>query len=127
MKRLARFAGVVGAGAALAAAGPSALSRAEGGLWEIARGKSDPVQVCIANPAMFAQFEHRKAKCSRSVIRDDGTRATVHYTCAGGGFGQSDVTMLTPRSLRVETQGISDGAPFKYKLQAHRVGDCPAH
>ena len=32
--------------------------------------------------------------------------------------------MLTPRSLRIETQGISDSLPFNYVLQARRVGDC---
>jgi len=33
---------------------------------------------------------------------------------------------VTPRSLRLDTQGISDGLPFHYVAQARRVGDCPA-
>ena len=41
------------------------------------------------------------------------------------GFGHSEVTLLTPRSLRIATQGISDGLPFNYVLQAHRIADCP--
>ena len=115
-------------GIALAAAvSPSALSNAQGGLWEVARNGSAPVRLCLANPVALAQFEHRGANCSRTVIRDGDTTATIHYTCAGGNFGQSDLTLVTPRSLRVTTQGISANAPFKYTFQARRVGDCPAH
>lgn len=114
-------------GVALSAAGPSALSKAQGGLWEVARSGSAPVRVCVANPAALAQFEHRSAKCTRTVLRDSGTTARIHYQCASGNFGQSDLTLVTPRSLRVETQGISGDGPFKYTFQARRVGDCPAH
>ena len=117
------FAGV----ALAAAASPQALSQAQGGLWEIDRSGSPPVKLCLANPAALAQFEHRGATCSRTVLRDSGTAATIHYTCAGGNFGQSDLTLVTPRSLRVTTQGISANAPFKYTFQARRVGDCAAH
>ena len=44
----------------------------------------------------------------------------IDYTCAGGGFGQSKITVLTPRSVRIETQGIADHAPFNYVVQAQR-------
>ena len=44
----------------------------------------------------------------------------------GGGFGRTKMTVLTPRSMRVETQGISNNAPFNYVLQVRRLGDCPA-
>jgi hypothetical protein len=116
------------AGVALAAAAsPQALSQAQGGLWQVERSGSTPVRLCIANPLALAQFEHRGSSCSQKVIRDSGTVATIHYTCAGSNFGQSDLTLVTPRSLRVTTQGISANAPFKYTFQARRVGDCPAH
>lgn len=111
----------------VAAASPSALSQAEGGLWQVERSGAAPVKLCIANLVALAQFEHRGASCSRAVIRDSGTTTTIHYTCAGGNFGQSDMTLVTPRSLRVVTQGISANAPFKYTFQARRVGDCPNH
>ena len=110
-----------------AAAAPSVFSQVAGGQWEITRPGQAPVKLCLANPATLAQFENRGAKCTRNVLRDAGSAATIHYSCAGGGFGQSSITLLTPRSLRVETQGISDNAPFKYTFQARRVGDCPAH
>lgn len=124
---------LIGAGATgllamlAAAATPSALRQAEGGLWEIARSGADPVRQCVASPATLAQFEHRNASCTRVVVRDSGSQATIHYTCPGGGFGHSNVTVLTRRLLRIETQGISASAPFKYVLQARRVGNCPGH
>jgi hypothetical protein len=113
---------------ALAAAGsPSALSQAAGGEWELSRQGSPPVRLCVAKPERLAQFEHRNASCKLNVIRDSGSDATISYTCPGGSFGQTKISVLTPRSLRIQTQGISGGAPFNYVLQARRMGDCPAH
>jgi hypothetical protein len=111
----------------LASSTPSVFAQAQGGLWQVDRSGAQAVKLCIANTTALAQFEHRNANCSRKVIRDSGQVATVRYTCSGGGFGQSDVTLLTPRSLRIQTQGISGNAPFNYTLQAHRIGDCPSH
>ena len=88
---------------------------------------SQPVKLCVPNLATLAQFEHRNARCSRSTIRDNGSAATVHYSCAGGDFGQTDVRLVTPRSLLIQTQGISGGGPFKYTLTARRIGDCQNH
>jgi hypothetical protein len=36
------------------------------------------------------------------------------------------VTLITPRSLRIDTQGISGGYPFHYQIHARRVGNCAA-
>lgn len=105
---------------------PSLLSRADAGLWEISGvpGAAAPVRMCLGDLAVLARYEHRNARCTSQVLRDSGTFTEVHYSCAGGGFGRTRIGLLTPRSLRVETQGISDGAPFHYLLQARRVGDC---
>jgi hypothetical protein len=107
-----------------AAALPAALSQASAGLWEISRSDGGRRNVCIANPIMLTQYEHLRGKCTRELIRDQGRKAEYSYSCAGGGFGQSTIEQITPRSLRVETQGISQGAPFHYVLQARRIGDC---
>lgn len=123
--RLLAVTGLAAVAAALAS--PSLLSRAQPGLWEIARSGAEPVKLCVATPAALAQFEHRGSSCTRVVVRDGESSATIHYTCAGGEFGQSQMTLVTPRALSVETQGISGGAPFKYMFQARRVGDCVAH
>jgi len=111
-----------------AASSPSVLFGVEGGEWEISRAGAAPVKLCVANPETLAQFEHRNANCTRGVVRNAGTTATINYSCGGGGeFGHSTIKVITPRSLRIETQGISANAPFKYVLQARRVGNCPGH
>ncbi|HET7708940.1 MAG TPA: hypothetical protein VFK50_05320 [Sphingomicrobium sp.] len=121
-------AGIGGAALLLAlsaASRPASLSRIEGGLYEIDRlGPGARPRLCIADPMIFASYEHRGRSCTRVVISDGPNGAIIHYTCAGGGFGQSTVKALTPRSLRVETQGIADNAPFQYVFQARRVGNC---
>lgn len=85
------------------------------------------MKLCVPNTAVLAQFEHRNSRCSRTIIRDNGSVATVTYTCPGGDFGQTDVRLVTPRSLSIQTQGISASAPFNYVIQARRIGDCPSH
>lgn len=116
------------AGLLVAAAVPRALAPAAGGLWEVSQSATghDPTKVCVPSPEVLAQFEHRRGRCTRKVIRDNGNQAEIHYTCADGGFGRSAVTLITPRSLTIDTQGISDGLPFHYKLYARRMGDCRA-
>ena len=127
MNRSVKMAVLCGLGLLVAAARPAALAQANGGQWEISRQGQPPVRLCAPNPEVLAQFEHRNRNCARKVVRDAATSVTIHYTCAGGGYGQTTLTTITPRSLRVHTQGISDGAPFHYVMQARRVGDCPAH
>ena len=110
-----------------AAAQPSALAQAQPGLWEIS-GAADarsPVRQCVADVTVLARFEHRTKSCSSRVIKDSGSSAQIDYSCGGAGFGHSDVDVITPRSLRIATQGISDGLPFNYVVQARRIDDCP--
>ena len=113
--------------AAGAAQRPAALSQTNPGLWEIAGvpGARAPARECVGDIAALARFEHRGRSCSSKVLRDGESSAEIEYSCGGSGFGRSTLTVLTPRSLRIETQGISDNLPFHYVLQARRVGDCP--
>jgi hypothetical protein len=129
MKRMRR-ATSRSAGAALALLGltaavrPAVFSQTAGGLWEISRSDGGRRNICVADPVVLAQYEHLRGRCSRDVIRDQRGLAEISYSCAGGGFGQSRVEQVTPRSLRIETQGISGDAPFHYVLQARRIGEC---
>ncbi|MES2137225.1 MAG: hypothetical protein V4502_09230 [Pseudomonadota bacterium] len=106
---------------------PSVLAQAMPGSWEVrgVPGKG-PVRECVADLTLFAHYEHRHADCSLGVTREAGDSAVIDYSCRDGDFGHSKLTRITPRALRIETQGISDNLPFSYVLQAHRVGDCPA-
>lgn len=119
-----------GAGAMVVLAGaqrPAALAQTQGGMWEISGvpGSKAPARQCVADPTALAQFEHRGRFCTRIVISDNPPSTVIHYTCPGAGFGRSKMTLITPRSIRIETQGISDSLPFNYVIQARRVGDCP--
>jgi hypothetical protein len=109
-----------------AAQRPAALAQTSGGLWEVSGlpGARVLPRLCVADPAALAQFEHRGKLCTRLVISDSPPATVIHYTCAGGGFGRSKMTVITPRSIRIETQGISDDLPFNYVVQARRVGEC---
>jgi hypothetical protein len=112
-----------------AAQRPAALSQTEAGMWELSGrpGATSPTRLCLRDPFALVQVEHRRANCSRVVIRDLPMKAEVHYTCPDGGFGRTTITAITPRSLRVETQGISANAPFHYVLDARRTGECETH
>ena len=110
--------------ALVAAVRPAVFTQTSGGLWEVSRANGGRRNICVADPTLLAQYEHLRASCSRNVLRNQQAKAEIHYTCAGGAFGQSTVELITPRSLRIETQGISNNAPFHYVLQARRIGNC---
>ena len=109
-----------------AAAMPQALAKVAGGLWEIsgAPGTQGPVRQCVFDVLKLAQYEHRGKPCTRSVISDSPREMTISYKCGAAGFGRSDIEVVTPRALTINTQGISDKLPFNYTLLARRVGEC---
>ena len=111
----------------LAAGQPAALSQSQPGLWEIsgAPGTNAPIRQCVTDIIALARFEHRAKACNAKILKDRGTMTAIDYSCGGSGFGHSEIDVITPRSLRISTQGISDGLPFNYVLQARRVDDCP--
>ena len=113
--------------ALVAAAQPSAFTQTQSGMWEISGvpGAKAPLKQCVANVAALAEFEHRGKSCSVKVISSSVSSTVVEYSCGAAGFGRSQVDAITPRSLRIDTQGISNQLPFSYVLQARRIGDCP--
>jgi hypothetical protein len=116
----------VSAGAVAAVTVPRALAPALGGLWEVSRSATghNPTRICVATPDLLAQFEHRQQRCQRTIVSDNGSQTVISYNCPNGGFGQSKMTLITPRTLRIDTQGISDSLPFHYQLHARRIGSC---
>ncbi len=110
----------------LAGAAPAALSGVEPGLWEVSRSATGhaAVRMCVADVVALAQFEHRGERCTPRILSSRGDGATIHFTCQGGDFSRTEVTVLTPRSLRLDTQGIHRGEPFSYQLHARRAGSC---
>jgi hypothetical protein len=133
MARVRMMAAICVGGAAVlllgAAVRPAALSRTSPGLWEISGlpNAGTAVRQCLADTALLARVEHRGQNCKQVVTSERASTAVIEYTCANGGFGRSKLTVITPRSLRIETQGISANYPFNYVIQARRVGNCQAH
>jgi hypothetical protein len=104
----------------------AALSKLEHGFWQLRdldTGQTLP-PICVADPAMLMQLQHRNSPCSRLVISSDAQSATVHYTCPANGFGRTSLRVETPRLAQIDTQGISGNAPFAYRVEARRIGPC---
>jgi len=110
----------------VAATQPAALGMTSAGDWELSgvAGVKAPVRQCVADLMTLTQFEHRGRHCTSQVISDRGNSTVVQYSCGAAGFGRTQIDVLTPRSLRISTQGISDNLPFNYVMQARRIGDC---
>lgn len=103
-----------------------ALARLEPGLWQL-RNLDDrrPLpSICIGDPNLLMQVQHRNSPCSRLVIANGPHGATVQYTCPAGGFGRTSIRVETPRLAQIDTQGIVDNTPFGYRAEARRVGAC---
>ena len=99
------------------------------GLWEITGvpGTKAPVRECIGDLVVARPVRASRAQLrTKRVISDGASATTVEYRCRDGGFGRSTIGPVTPRTLRIDTQGISDGLPFGYVVQARSVGECPA-
>ena len=104
-----------------------ALAKLQSGLWEfrvLGGGAAKPAPICIGDPAILAQLQHRNTPCSRLVVSQDGEGATIHYTCPAGGYGQTSLRVETPRLVQIDTQGIADNVPFAFRAEARRVGSC---
>ena len=112
--------------ASAAAAVPAALRGVAPGRWEVSRSATgaSPVRLCVTDVAVLAQFEHRAEACTRVVLSEKAGEVIIHYTCPAGDFGRTKMTILTPRSLRLSSQGIRRGEPFDYTLHARRTGSC---
>lgn len=130
MKNSLTALGLVAAALVLAAAALPPVIASSGGLWEVSRSATgaNAERRCVPSASVLAQWEHRQSQCTRVVLSSTATGAVINYTCPKGGFGRSRMQVITPRTLKIETQGIgADGFPFNYTLHARRVGDCPVH
>ena len=105
---------------------PAALASLQSGIWELRdlRRSSTPQYICIRNPADLFQIRHAGVACSRNILNQDSRSATARYECSGAEWGQTEISVETPRLVRVDTQGIEGGSPFHQFFEARRTGDC---
>ena len=119
---------IIAAAAAVLGAASLPVALRGPGEWAVSTNATgtNATRHCLADPALLTQWEHRNVQCTRVILSGTAERGDVQYTCPGGGFGNSKVQVITPRSVRIQTQGISNGLPFGYTLHARRLGDCPS-
>ncbi|MES2445413.1 MAG: hypothetical protein V4574_21515 [Pseudomonadota bacterium] len=101
-----------------------ALNSIEHGQWQLREEGGPTSKLCVTNPAALLQLRHPGAQCTQVVVENSREVATIHYTCPGHGYGRTTVSVETARLVRIETQGIVDGAPFASELEGRKVGVC---
>lgn len=126
MSRITLLALVPLAAAGLIGAAPSLLAGVQPGLWELSRSASGqaPRRVCLGQIEQLAEIEMRGEPCRRTVLGERDGNLLIEVSCPRGDFARSAIRVTTPRSLRLETQGIHRGEPFAYRLYARRIGAC---
>jgi hypothetical protein len=125
---LAGLAGLTLVGATPAAPKPPrALQGVAPGLWEVSRSATGHGgrRMCVANVADLAAGGHPGESCRRTVLMDRPGVLVLDLVCSGGDTGRSRISVTTPRSIKVELQGIHSGLPFNEALYARRLGACP--
>lgn len=111
------------------AAPVTALRQLEKGQWELrergtARNEPPRQRICVGDPAQLLRAGRGDGGCDQFVVADSADRAVVTYQCKGRGSGRTDLRVETPRLVQIQSQGVSDGAPFDVQLEARRTGDC---
>ena len=103
-----------------------AFNRLEPGAWQLrALDRSAPDQrLCIADGYDLIQLRHPGAACSRFVLSNDPQAVTVHYTCAGAGYGRTTIKIESGQLVRIESQGLANKQPFQTIWEGRRVGSC---
>lgn len=128
MRRVASFLVMVSAAAvAQPARAPTVLSGVEPGLWEVSRDATGhgARRGCLKDMVLLATYAHAGDRCQRTVLVNTPRRLLVSLECGPGEFGRSEITVTTPRSLKLDTQGFRGGEPYDFSVYARRVGECP--
>jgi hypothetical protein len=101
------------------------LGRLEPGLWELRNlgGRQGFAPVCLGDPAALVQLQHRRTACTRSVVARARDTLEVRYTCPAA-FGQTTIRVEGPRLARIESEGVDNGIPFGFRVEARRIGRC---
>ena len=103
----------------------TALTRINPGFWQLQEidgpGRH---QVCATDPGRLLRLREPSASCPQYVLDSDRRSMTASYTCSGGSWGRSVLTVRSASSIKLETQGVADGAPFAVDYNGKLVGSC---
>jgi hypothetical protein len=105
---------------------PRALASIEPGLWEVSRSATgrNPARLCLRDVQELALVGHPGERCTRTILSDRPGELLLDLNCPRNEFARSRISVTTPRSLKIETQGIHGGAPFAMTFFARRTGTC---
>ena len=127
MRRIVPFALMVSiAAVAQPARAPGVLAGVEPGLWEVSRDATGrgARRGCLRDMALLSTYAHAGGRCQRTILVNTPRRMLVSLECGPGEFGRSEITVTTPRSLKLDTQGFRRGEPYDFSVYARRVGEC---
>lgn len=94
------------------------------GKWRIVSKGLPTRLICLSDITVLVQLEHSGLSCPRLIIENESDHATLHYSCAAAGWGRTTLTVMTPRLVLIDSQGIAGKAPFAFDAEARRVGSC---
>lgn len=102
------------------------LDQLDKGRWELRiREKDGAVQpICLGDARRLIQLRHPGAQCNRLIVDDSASEVTVQYTCRGQGYGRTHIRRENSRLVQIDSQGIANGLPFSFAVEARRVGAC---
>ena len=123
--RLVSACAVAFAGLSGASAGVTALEGLAPGQWQLRETDGSVRSLCLGDASQLLQLRHGSAACKVTVLDNSPGHTTVHYTCAGAGYGRTTVTVETPRLVHVDTQGVAEGQAFVLDYEGRNMGACP--
>ncbi|MEQ1499615.1 MAG: hypothetical protein ABL914_13245 [Novosphingobium sp.] len=81
-------------------------------------------RACIAKGRDLVQLRHPGRSCDSYVVQDTPGEVVVQYTCRGHGYGRTRIRRETNRLIQLDSQGIVDGLPFEFAVEARHAGSC---
>lgn len=114
-------------GLAQPASAPDILPGVEPGLWEFSRDATGhgARRGCLKEMILLATYAHAGDRCARTILSSTPRQLTLSLECGPGDFGRSQISVTTPRSLKLVSQGFHAGEPYDITVYARRVGECP--
>tara|TARA_R100001129_G_scaffold125643_1_gene88026 strand:- start:568 stop:975 length:408 start_codon:yes stop_codon:yes gene_type:complete len=95
------------------------------GEWEFReRGEDRSRRVCLRTERDLVQLRHRGQNCTRILIEEKGSSATVQYSCNGAGYGRTQIRRESADLVQLRSDGIDRGSPFSVEAEGRRVGNC---
>lgn len=96
------------------------------GLWEVRYRTIDETRkVCLKTGRELIQLRHPGPRCAWTVIGDSPAEVTVHYSCPGKGYGQTNIRRETTTLVQIGGNATVGRKVYNVSAEARRVGSCP--